>query len=151
MCLFSYRSLWLGRESMHQAIIAGDLAYLSTPVVDHLIRWRSWIRRPCLPRLLRSRVSAPDLRGGGCRGMAEAFGDNGREAAPDRKGFYLFKTAFKPYDLAVQCALLICKRHLREGIAIHSGGSDFHWNDPRRFCLSISDTHSTNSKNDSRD
>ncbi len=56
---------------------------------------------------------------------------------PDEEGRYFFccKTAFKPYDLAVQCALLICKHRLGERIAISSGGSDFHWNDPRRFCF----------------
>lgn len=56
---------------------------------------------------------------------------------PDEDGLYFFccKTAFKPYDLAVQCVLLICKHHLGERIVISSGGSDFHWNDPRRFCF----------------
>jgi hypothetical protein len=44
------------------------------------------------------------------------------------------KTAFRPYDLAVQCLLLIAKHHLDEGIKVHSGGSDLHWNDPRRLC-----------------
>ena len=53
--------------------------------------------------------------------------------APDQDGRYF--TAFKPYDLAVQCALLISKHHLRERIVVSSGGSDFHWNDPRRFCF----------------
>ena len=56
---------------------------------------------------------------------------------PDEHGryFYSCKTAFKPYDLAVQCVLLICKRHLGDCIVVSSGGSDFHWNDPRRFCF----------------
>jgi hypothetical protein len=56
---------------------------------------------------------------------------------PDENGryFYSCKTAFKPYDLAVQSVLLICKRHLGDCIVVSSGGSDFHWNDPRRFCF----------------
>lgn len=56
---------------------------------------------------------------------------------PDEDGWHFFccKTAFKPYDLGVQCALLICKHHLGERIIVSSGGSDFHWNDPRRFCF----------------
>jgi hypothetical protein len=44
------------------------------------------------------------------------------------------KTGFRPYDLAVQCLLLIAKHHLDERLKVHSGGADFHWNDPRRLC-----------------
>ncbi len=44
------------------------------------------------------------------------------------------KTAFRPYDLAVQCVLLIAKHHLKERIKIWSGGTDFHWNDARLLC-----------------
>lgn len=44
------------------------------------------------------------------------------------------KTNFKPYDLAVQCALLIAKHHLGNQIEVSSHGSDFLWNDPRAFC-----------------
>jgi hypothetical protein len=44
------------------------------------------------------------------------------------------KTAFRPYDLAVQCVLLIAKHHLKERIQVWSGGSDFHWNDARLLC-----------------
>jgi hypothetical protein len=51
-----------------------------------------------------------------------------------RKGFDCCKTGFRPYDLAVQCALLISKHHLGEMIEVASGGSDWHWNDARRFC-----------------
>ncbi len=56
---------------------------------------------------------------------------------PDEDGLYFYccKTAFKPYDLAVQCALLISKHHLGDRIEVSSGGSDFHRNDPRRFCF----------------
>jgi hypothetical protein len=44
------------------------------------------------------------------------------------------KTAFRPYDLAVQCFLLIAKHHLPDQIRVYSGGSDFHWNDARLVC-----------------
>jgi hypothetical protein len=44
------------------------------------------------------------------------------------------KTGFRPYDLAVQCALLIAKHHLKEQIGVWSGGTDYHWNDARRLC-----------------
>lgn len=44
------------------------------------------------------------------------------------------KTGFRPYDLAVQCVLLIAKHHLENHIQVWSGGSDFHWNDARLLC-----------------
>ena len=44
------------------------------------------------------------------------------------------KTAFRPYDLAVQCVLLIAKHHLKDRIGVSSGGSNYHWNDARRLC-----------------
>ena len=44
------------------------------------------------------------------------------------------KTGFRPYDLAVQCLLLIAKHHLDQRIEVRSGGSDIHWNDQRRLC-----------------
>jgi hypothetical protein len=44
------------------------------------------------------------------------------------------KTAFRPYDLAVQCVLLIAKHHLKDRIGVRSGGNDYHWNDARRLC-----------------
>jgi len=53
---------------------------------------------------------------------------------PDERVFECCKTAFRPYDLAVQCALLIGKHHLRESFEVTSGGSDWHWNDARRVC-----------------
>jgi len=44
------------------------------------------------------------------------------------------KTAFRPYDLAVQCLLLIAKHRLKDRIGVWSGGNDCHWNDSRRLC-----------------
>jgi hypothetical protein len=44
------------------------------------------------------------------------------------------KTGFRPYDLAVQCVLLIAKHHLKDRIQVWSGGNDYHWNDARLLC-----------------
>lgn len=44
------------------------------------------------------------------------------------------KTAFRPYDLAVQCVLLIAKHHLKDRVSVWSGGNNYHWNDARRIC-----------------
>ncbi len=44
------------------------------------------------------------------------------------------KTGFRPYDLAVQCVLLIAKHYLKDRIRVWSGGSDYHWNDARLLC-----------------
>jgi hypothetical protein len=44
------------------------------------------------------------------------------------------KTGFRPYDLAVQCVLLIAKHHLKDRAQVWSGGSDYHWNDARMLC-----------------
>jgi hypothetical protein len=44
------------------------------------------------------------------------------------------KTGFRPYDLAVQCVLLIAKHYLGDRIRVWSGGSDYHWNDARLLC-----------------
>jgi hypothetical protein len=44
------------------------------------------------------------------------------------------KTGFRPYDLAVQCALLVSKHHLPEKFEVFSSGSDWHWNDARGLC-----------------
>lgn len=46
------------------------------------------------------------------------------------------KTGFRPYDLAVQCALLIAKHYLGDRLQVWSGGTDFHWNDARLLCYS---------------
>ena len=42
-------------------------------------------------------------------------------------------TGFRPYDLAVQCVLLIAKHHLGDRFRVHTAGSDYVWNDPRRL------------------
>jgi hypothetical protein len=57
-----------------------------------------------------------------------------RKSGEEGRCFDSCKTGFRPYDLAVQCLLLISKHHLDDRIEVWSGGSDFHWNDPRRLC-----------------
>ena len=44
------------------------------------------------------------------------------------------KTAFRPYDLAVQCVLLIAKHYFKDRIQVWSDGNDYHWNDARLLC-----------------
>lgn len=57
-----------------------------------------------------------------------------RNKVRDGRYFDSCKTAFRPYDLAVQCVLLIAKHHLKDRIHVWSGGSDYHWNDARLLC-----------------
>jgi hypothetical protein len=56
--------------------------------------------------------------------------------APDENGLHCeyVKTAFRPYDIAVTCILLIAKRHLRGQFVIHSNGADAQWSDAKRIC-----------------
>jgi hypothetical protein len=44
------------------------------------------------------------------------------------------RTGFRPFDLAIQCVLLIAKHHLKDRLQVWSGGSDYHWNDARLLC-----------------
>lgn len=55
---------------------------------------------------------------------------------PDPQGryFQFCKTAFKPYDLAVNVALIIAKRHLGDSIIISSDGGPVHWKDAKLLC-----------------
>jgi hypothetical protein len=55
---------------------------------------------------------------------------------PDENGLHCeyVKTAFRPYDVAVTCVLLIAKRHLRDQFIIHSNGADPQWLDAKRIC-----------------
>ena len=56
--------------------------------------------------------------------------------ANTREGMYSesTKTAFRPYDLAVQVCLVIAKRHLGDGILITSSGADERWDEARQLC-----------------
>lgn len=51
--------------------------------------------------------------------------------------FSCTKTAFKPYDLAVNCFLIIAKYHLRSRIIVHSDGEKEHWFDGMLLCHKI--------------
>ncbi len=44
------------------------------------------------------------------------------------------KTGFRPYDLAVQCFLVIAKHHMRYRIKVTSGGTEQHWKEAKTFC-----------------
>lgn len=44
------------------------------------------------------------------------------------------KTAFKPYDLAVNAVLIIAKHHLGDRIIVHSDGEEEHWWDAMQLC-----------------
>ena len=43
--------------------------------------------------------------------------------------FEFTKTARKPYDIVVQCCLILAKKHLDKGIAISSDGGPYDWTD----------------------
>lgn len=50
---------------------------------------------------------------------------------------YIFdctKTAYKPYDLAVNVALIIAKHHLKTDIIIRSDGEEKDWEEGRQLC-----------------
>jgi len=44
------------------------------------------------------------------------------------------KTAYKPYDLAVNVCLIIAKRHLKHAILVTSDGEDKDWEEARQLC-----------------
>ena len=54
----------------------------------------------------------------------------------ENDGFFFecTKTAYKPYDLAVNVCLIIAKRHLKKNIRIHSDGEDVNWEEGRQLC-----------------
>jgi hypothetical protein len=47
------------------------------------------------------------------------------------------KTAYRPYDLAVQCFLVIAKHHLREKFMVRSDGLDLHWHEAYDLCHEV--------------
>lgn len=51
-------------------------------------------------------------------------------------GYYFncTKTAYKPYDLAVNVCLIIAKHHLKNQIIIHSDGDLLQWSDAIQLC-----------------
>ncbi len=48
--------------------------------------------------------------------------------------FEFCKTAYKPYDLAVNCFLVIAKHYLKEKIKVSSDGEMKDWNDSMKIC-----------------
>lgn len=58
---------------------------------------------------------------------------------PDEDGLYIgyVKTGFRPYDIAVTCALLITKHYLGNQFVVHSNGADAQWSDARRICQRV--------------
>jgi len=55
---------------------------------------------------------------------------------PETKGKYFSfcKTAYRPYDLNVQCCLIILKQHLKKAIYIASDGGPEDWEDAKEVC-----------------
>jgi hypothetical protein len=51
--------------------------------------------------------------------------------------FQCCKTAYKPYDLAVNCFLIIAKHHLGQSIVIQSDGTNQHWQDAKEVCQRV--------------
>ena len=47
--------------------------------------------------------------------------------------FECTKTARKPYDIVVQCCLILAKKHLDKGIAVSSDGGEDEWTDAIRI------------------
>ena len=58
---------------------------------------------------------------------------------PKENGMYFqcCKTAYKPYDLAVNCAMIIAKHHLKEQIIVHSDGELDNWKDAMQLCQNV--------------
>ena len=60
------------------------------------------------------------------------------EKEPDKdhkaKYFAFTKTAFKPYDLAVNVCLIIAKHHFGEKIIVHSDGTMENWEEGMQLC-----------------
>ena len=47
------------------------------------------------------------------------------------------KTNFRPYDLDVQCCLIVFKEHFGEPFVVHSDGNDEQWNEARSVCQHV--------------
>lgn len=55
---------------------------------------------------------------------------------PDKTGklFQFTKTAYKPYDLAVNICLIIAKHHLKDQIKVSSDGEMVNWEEGMQLC-----------------
>lgn len=67
-----------------------------------------------------------------------AYYDNDKPVFQDKKligkHFEFCKTAYKPYDLAVNVCLIIAKHHLGDQIIIKSDGEILNWRDGQEIC-----------------
>ena len=70
--------------------------------------------------------------GGDC--SHETFYFPQRDPKSDANGFNFCKTAYKPYDLAVNAFLIIAKHYLKDALKVHSDGEGVDWEDGRRVC-----------------
>jgi len=52
----------------------------------------------------------------------------------DGRYFDCCKTAYKPYDLAVQCVLVIAKHYLGAALVVSSDGGKQHWAEAQAIC-----------------
>ncbi|MEI8195291.1 MAG: hypothetical protein WCI73_05220 [Phycisphaerae bacterium] len=66
----------------------------------------------------------------------ETFGVRREEAdsGDSPRGFSFCKTAHKPYDLAVQVALIVFKHHLGAQLCVRSDGKEAAWDRARQLC-----------------
>lgn len=66
------------------------------------------------------------------------YKENGTPVYNDKrvvgKWFACCKTAYRPYDLAVNCFLIIAKHYLGDKILVHSDGEIQHWMDGIKLC-----------------
>lgn len=60
----------------------------------------------------------------------------GKEGFNKRADWYFSfcKTAYRPYDLAVNCVLIIAKHYLGRNLLVYSDGSLEHWTDGMLLC-----------------
>jgi hypothetical protein len=57
-----------------------------------------------------------------------------RAAAPSSLCFAFCKTNYRPYDLCVQCCLIVFAEHLGSAFNVSSDGDDAAWNEARDAC-----------------
>ena len=63
------------------------------------------------------------------------YGTYDREASNVVGKYFRFcKTAYKPYDLAVNVCLVIAKHHLKDDIVVSSDGTKNNWIEGQQFC-----------------
>lgn len=65
--------------------------------------------------------------------ISQSCGEHGYESSP---GVYsaFCKTNYRPYDLAVQCCLIVFKEHFGPSFCVHSDGDSGAWKEPSDAC-----------------